>query len=99
MQFLRLLRAPANAPLLDGLQVSVSWLSVKLTRVVRSANGRATLPNGPQQRPRATGVNCKHGGLARSAACGGYPFVLRIFITMGRFWSTLTFSIGTNPSL
>jgi hypothetical protein len=28
-------------------------------------------PNGPQQRPRDTGVICKHNGIAGSAACGG----------------------------
>jgi len=29
------------------------------------------VPNGPQQRPRATGVECKQNGHAGSAACGG----------------------------
>jgi hypothetical protein len=28
------------------------------------------MPNAPQQRPRATGVECEQGGLAGSAGCG-----------------------------
>jgi hypothetical protein len=46
--------------------------------------------NAPQQRPRATGVTCKHNGLAGSAGCGGWTMPGYSFSR----WSTGPLQLG-----
>lgn len=65
-----------------------------LTMITRRRINTAISPNVPQQRPRATGVICKQGGIAGFAACGG----LAMCGTVQSWESNLDVRIRTRPT-